>query len=199
MLKQAAALMCLMLLAVPPAVAADVDATVYDDAAQVGEFQLADHNGAAFGVDRLKGRWSIVFLGYTHCPDVCPFTLANLAAVLNAYRDLPDTAAAPQVVFVAVDPDRDAAGLADYISYFDPAFVGVTGGRADIDALVKSVDGFYKLNKKREGDDAYEVSHSASVAVISPDAGLKARINPPFAPQETAEFLKTLFSTPATN
>lgn len=198
MLKLTAALVCLVLLALPPAAAAGVDATVYDAETPIGEFQLADHNGHSFGVDRLKGRWSIVFLGYTHCPDVCPFTLANLAAVLNAYRDLPGVTDVPQVVFVAVDPDRDAAGLADYISYFDPAFVGVTGRRADIDALVESVDGFYRLNRKGEGDDAYEVSHSASVVVISPNAGLKARINPPFAPQQTAELLKALFSTPAT-
>src|ERR1700677_2042573 len=90
------------------------------------DFSLIDQEGRAFGPERLKGRWSLVFFGYTNCPDFCPATLATLAAVEKRLRSDQATVR-PQVIFVSVDAKRDTpAQLAKYVPYFDPEFIGVT-------------------------------------------------------------------------
>jgi protein SCO1/2 len=89
-------------------------------------FSLIDQRGHAFGPAELRGRWSLLFFGYTNCPDYCPTTLAMLAAMEKQLR-AGGAALRPQVVFVSVDAKRDTpAQLARYVPYFDPEFVGVT-------------------------------------------------------------------------
>ncbi len=195
----ATSLLLLTLLAFPSARADDVDGVIYRKPSPVAQFSLTDQDGVEFTRENLSGRWSLVLLGYTHCPDICPFTLANLAAVRSELGGMTDRAKLPQFVFLSVDPDRDAPILGDYMAYFDTAFVGITGEPAEIDKLVHSIDGFYKLQKKSDDDDAYEVTHNSSVAVISPDASMAATINPPFAPKATADYLLRLMNNPQMN
>lgn len=154
----------------------------------VPSFELQDHLGQAFTQDRLQGRWSLILLGFTHCPDVCPFVLSNLAEVRSqlGLRVRPDNL--PQVVFVAVDPERDRPLLADYVGYFDPSFVGVTGSVEQLDRFVHGVDGFVRLGKP-DADGGYEVQHSASVIVIGPDGRIHAKLSPPLDPGVVAEYL----------
>lgn len=139
-------------------------------------FELSDTRGAPFTKAQLQGRWSLVFAGFTHCPDVCPNTLAVLKTVkarLDAQqRDL-------QVVFVSVDPERDTAQkLGQYVHYFDPAFVGATGPNEELDKLARSLSLVYA---KVPGDApaGYTLDHSAALVLINPQAQVAAYFMPP--------------------
>ncbi len=169
-----------------------VNAVILDQAAPVQSFALDDHDGRPFTAESLKGRWSLVLVGFTHCPDVCPFTLANLEQVTAelGLRLRPDRL--PVVIFLAVDPARDRANLKEYVQQFHPDFVGVTGAIEEIDRALKGFDAV-AMRAKPDARGNYNVSHSAAVAVIDPQGRLAAKINPPFDPGPTAEFLADLF------
>ena len=193
----ATSLLLLTLLAFPSARADDVDGVIYRKPSPVAQFSLTDQDGVEFTRENLSGRRSLVLLGYTHCPDICPFTLANLAAVRSELGGMTDRAKLPQFVFLSVDPDRDVPILGDYMAYFDTAFVGITGEPAEIDKLVHSIDGFYKLQKKSDDDDAYEVTHNSSVAVISPDPFHGRDDQSAFRPESHSRLLASTDEQPA--
>ncbi len=169
--------------------AQSVNGVILEDPVEVAEFTLAAQDATPFTAAELKGQWTLLFLGFTHCPDVCPFTLANLEAVRTELSQLVTPDNLPEVVFLAVDPDRDAELLAEYVKHFGISFTGITGERAEIDRLVESIDGFYRLEKSGEGDEAYDVTHSAAVTVINPAGEITAKISPPFHPFNTANYL----------
>lgn len=154
-------------------------------------FELEDHHGREFTRESLAGRWHLLLAGFTHCPDVCPFTLANLQRVMAelSLRTMPDKL--PRVLFLAVDPKRDRPVLRDYVEHFHPDFLGVTGDEAAVDALVAALDGLVRRGEPDAQGD-YEVAHSAAVSVIDPQARVVARLNPPLAPPETAAYLSRL-------
>lgn len=155
-------------------------------------FVLNDQYGKLFTRDRLKGKWSLIFIGFATCPDVCPFTLANLEAVRAdmGFRLRPDSI--PNIIFLSVDPDRDKTLLKEYLYYYHPEYIGITGKVSEIDKLIKGLDAYYKLEKKAANDMAYNVIHSAKVAVINPDGNVVAEISPPFQPHSTGEYLINL-------
>lgn len=153
--------------------------------------RLVDHRGGAFTRDRLPGRWTILFFGYTHCPDYCP---ATLLALNGAYRQLEHEdaglAGRLQVVFVSLDPFRDTpAVLADYLAYFNPRFIGATGLPADLKRLATvlganysytdSADGRRIPDTRRQPARDYAVNHSASLYIFDDRARLSARLAPP--------------------
>ena len=152
-------------------------------------FDLVDQHGGTFGIKRLTGQWSMILIGFTQCPDVCPFTLANLEAVRAelGLRLRPDNL--PNIVFLAVDPERDQAVLKDYLNHFHTDYVGVTGEPQEIDKLVAGLDAFYRLEKKHPKDLRYDVKHSAAVSIINPQAEIVAKLSPPFHPHRTADYL----------
>src|SRR5271167_3622028 len=102
------------------------------------DFSLIDSQGRAFGTANLRGHWSLLFFGYTNCPDFCPTTLATLAAMQKRLR-AERSAVLPQVIFVSVDAKRDTpAQLAKYVPYFDPEFIGLTAAdQPAIEAVAK--------------------------------------------------------------
>ena len=171
---------------------ARVDGIILDRPAFVQAFTLDDHNGKPFTADSLRGHWSLILAGFTNCPDVCPFTLANLEQVVAelGLRVRPDHL--PAVIFLAVDPDRDRPSLKDYVIQFHPDFLGVTGAIDEIDRALKGFDAV-AVRSKPDARGNYSVSHSAAVAVVDPQGRLAAKINPPFDPGPTAEFLADLF------
>ena len=152
-------------------------------------FTLTDQYDNPFGIDNLKGKWSMIFIGFTSCPDVCPTVLANLEAVRAdmGLRMRPDTV--PNIIFLAVDPHRDRAALKEYLKYFHPDYIGITGVTREIDHLTKNLGAFYRIDKRSAEDQNYSVTHSSTVYLINPDAALVATINPPFHPHQTGEFL----------
>lgn len=155
-------------------------------------FSLRDQHGQPIGPSQFEGRWSMVFAGFTACPDICPLTLGNLEAVRAdlSLRLRPESL--PTIVFVAVDPVRDEPVLKDYLAYFHPSYVGLTGEEEQLDRLMKGLGGQYRIKRKFRDDPNYEVLHSAQVFVVNPQAQVVATISPPFKPHPTAEYLANL-------
>jgi protein SCO1/2 len=140
----------------------------------VVDFKLTRQTGQAFTRADLKNHWSLLFFGYTFCPDVCPATLAQLNQVQTrlAKQGLDKEVA---VWMISVDPDRDTVErLKEYTAYFNPHFGGATGERQEIDKLAKEFGVYYKIHAPEPGADYYLVDHSATIIVINPDARLQA-------------------------
>lgn len=171
-----------------------VNGVLLEAPSPVKPFDLKDQNNSPFTLNSLKGKWSLLFLGFTHCPDICPFTLSNLDAVRVELSQRLTPEKLPRIIFLAVDPERDEKLLKDYVKHFGLDFTGITGPRAEIDNLVKSLDGFYRLEKKHDKDDAYTVTHSAAIALINPAGEVVAKISPPMPPYNTANYLFGLIS-----
>lgn len=125
-------------------------------------FKLTDQHGQTFDNQRLIGKWSLIFLGYTSCPDICPTTMSKLAA---AYPEL-NQENSLQVIFLSVDPARDTpTRLAQYAAFFNPEFLAITGEHSELYSLTRSLGMVYTM--VGDGPD-YQVDHSASIVVISP-------------------------------
>ena len=155
------------------------------------EFTLQTHKGDGFTNADLLDKWTLVLVGFTSCPDVCPYTLGNLEHVLaeTASKVRPDNL--PEVVFLAVDPARDYLSLAAYVKHFHPDFKGVTGEKENVDAFVGGLDAFYKLEQP-DAHGNYDVVHSADIRVIDPDGKLHATIQTPMNAPKTSDFLQRL-------
>lgn len=170
---------------------AQVQGVLLDEPLEMPEFSFANEIGEEFSDADLDDAWTLVMFGFLSCPDVCPFTLGNLEAAVTetSTRVRPDNV--PRVVFISVDPDRDAEWVSEYAKYFHPDFAGFTGDREQIDAIIEATDSFYRLMRP-DSTGYYEVQHSSSVSVIAPDGTLRAKLQPPFDPAQTAEFLARL-------
>jgi protein SCO1/2 len=140
----------------------------------IAAFQLTDQDGQPFTAERLRGRWSVLFAGFTHCPDVCPTTLAVMKVVAQKIGD-----AAPAMLFLSVDPERDTpAVLKQYVQAFGPAVTAVTGERASLDALCASL-GIAYVKIPGASDRDYTVDHSAALVLIDPQGRVAGYFPPP--------------------
>jgi protein SCO1/2 len=131
-----------------------------------GPFTLLTTDGTSASDETYRGKWLLIYFGYTFCPDACPTALTNISAALE--RLGPDTSKL-QPLFVTVDPQRDTpAVMADYLKSFDPRIVGLTGTQEQIDSVLKAYR-VYAETQKSEGDNAnYPVSHSAYLYLMDP-------------------------------
>ncbi len=152
--------------------------TYLSPARALPDFSLIDAHGRSFGPKDLKGSWSILFFGYTNCPDFCPTTLSTLAALERRLR-AEGAPVRPRVIFVSVDAKRDTPEqLGKYVPYFDPAFVGVTGAdQPAIEAMAAKL-GVAVLIRPTAG--GYTVDHSGAIFVLNPDGKVAAILNGPF-------------------
>jgi len=145
----------------------------------IPSFELRDGDDQAFDLSSLQGHWSLLFFGYTHCPDVCPTALSTLNTIYEGLEKTRDGGDAVEVVFVSVDPERDKpAQLKEYVGYFNPAFTGVSGDPKTLSALAGVLGAVYA---KAQGTKAsgYLVDHSAAVFLINPEGRYKAVMSPP--------------------
>jgi protein SCO1/2 len=145
----------------------------------LADFSLIDNQGRSFGPANLHGHWSLMFFGYTNCPDFCPTTLTTLAAVEKRLRAA-NAEAPPQVIFVSVDAKRDTpAQLAKYVPYFDPDFIGLTApDQPAIEALARKWGVAVMIRPATDGN--YTVDHSGDIFVIDPAGKLAAVLSGPF-------------------
>ena len=153
------------------------------------DFTLIDHNGSTFTRESLKGSWSLLFFGFTHCPDVCPATMQSLAVAREKLAAQGRAAATlPRIILISVDPERDDAEvLKSYVSYFGQDIIGLTGDLSELQKLTKRLGIFFA---KSPGDDGgYNVDHSAAVLVINPFAEFHALFS---APQSVEKLLHDL-------
>jgi protein SCO1/2 len=134
------------------------------------EFALTDHTGVRRTLADYRGKVVVVFFGFTHCPDVCPTTMAEMAEVK---RRLGKDGERLQVIFITVDPERDTTGLlAQYVPSFDPSFVGLTGTPEEIARTAKEFKVFYqKVPTGKAG--SYTVDHTAASFVFDPQGRLR--------------------------
>ncbi len=137
-------------------------------------FSLEGDGRQAFDLDSLKGKWTFLFFGYTHCPDVCPVTLSVLAEVERRLSNAKQSAENTQVVFVSLDPQRDnQERLQQYVRYFSPDFLGVTGDEERLSVLTRQLGIVHTRSASGPSGD-YLVDHTASVLLTDPEARLVA-------------------------
>jgi len=144
------------------------------------DFSLIDHHGQTFGLAQVRGHWSMMFFGYTNCPDFCPTTLTTLAALEKRLRT--DAAPVrPRVIFMSVDAKRDTPGqLAKYVPYFDPEFIGLTAAsQSDVEAVAAKLGVSVIITPKADG--TYSVDHSGAIFVLNPQGRLAAVLTGPFS------------------
>ncbi len=138
-------------------------------------FALTDHTGKARTLEDFKGKVVSIFFGFTHCPDVCPTTLAEMKGVLDKLG--PDDAKRVQVLFVTIDPERDTpALLANYVPAFHPSFTGLSGSPEATAKMAKDFKVFYqKVPGKTPGKTpgSYSMDHSAGSYVYDPQGRLR--------------------------
>ena len=149
----------------------------------IGEINFIDHNGTAFTKQRLLGKWSIVFFGFTNCPDICPTTLQTLSKVKNSLESIAinsSTAWSPyQVIMVSVDPERDNVDkLKSYVPWFDKEFIGLTGDLEYTKQFAKNL-GILFYKSKQQSETVYEVDHGASLILINPNGEYAGAITAP--------------------
>jgi protein SCO1/2 len=153
-------------------------------------FELTGTDGKPFGLDRLKGHWSFLAIGYTSCPDVCPTTLANFKTIAKHTATLPSP---PQFVFISVDPGRDTPKkLAHFLDYFDPAFLGATGPDPALHKLTGQLGLPYAKVQTKDSALGYVMDHSATVMLIDPQGRLTAMFSPPQDPLAMAQDFRTI-------
>jgi len=136
----------------------------------LGEFTLTDPNGEAVSLSDFHGKVSLVYYGYRHCPDVCPSTLSELGNMMDVLGRKSDQV---QVIMVSVDPERDTPEkLGEYVTYFHPDFIGLTGTQEELTAATVPYGIFYE---KSEGSEAsgYLIDHSAGVLLFDRNGHLK--------------------------
>ena len=167
-------------------------ATLLPQPRAIADFHLVDHHGRTLNLARLRGHWSLLFFGYTHCPDVCPTTLQTLATTLKRLEAAPGKPELPQVIFISVDPQRDTPErLAAYVPYFDARFLGATGKHQELEHLARQVGIVYaKSQTGKDGD--YLVDHSAAIVLFDPDGRMHAVFGAPHDPATLAADLQTI-------
>jgi len=144
---------------------------VLPEAKVVADFVLYDETGGIFTLADFKGQWSVLFFGFTSCPDICPNTLYQLQQVRAQLAAELSEAQLPRFYLVSVDPDRDSPGkLAEYLAFFDPEFKGISGEDRQLRALTMQLGIAYHVADHDESDDDYAVDHSAGLVLLNPDA-----------------------------
>ena len=155
---------------------------VFENPRPLSTFQLVDFNQDTFSVNRLKGKWSFIYFGYTACGQICTQSLTELKHLIRALSST-DNARPIQVVFVTVDPGHDTATrLKTYLREIDSAFIGITG---DIDALAffaAELAAPFTLDPDNKENNALD--HSNSIMLINPSAALQAVLTPPHDAQQ---------------
>jgi len=160
--------------------------TALPEPRSLADFNLTDQEGQPFSREDLRGRWTLLFTGFTNCPDVCPLTVA-LMAELRRRLSRDDM----QFLFVSVDPERDTPEvIGRYLAHFDPGLVGATGARADVEKFTTGL-GLAQVVNPGIGDD-YTVDHSTAFVLIDPEARLAGYFSAPHEPDALAADLTGL-------
>jgi protein SCO1/2 len=169
-------------------------ATLYPQAyPALPAFQLTDQDGVPFDNSRLTGRWTLLFFGYTYCPDVCPMTLQLLQTVTGKLATQ-DAGGDLQVVLVSVDPERDTPQrLRDYVHYFNPDFIGVSGPHDQLRTLTAGLGAFYGKAENQNDPQQYLVDHSAGLFLLSPAGRIRALFSAPLQANSIIEDFLTIY------
>lgn len=151
-------------------------ALYYKSPRNIAPFEFTDNTGKAFTNENLHGKWSLVFFGYTSCPDVCPTTLQNFNFI---YDELKGIAQNTQILLVSIDPKRDTQEkLSQYIAYFNSEFIALRADHGTLFPFSRNLGLMYSTGAKSKDDVDYFVDHSASIVLINPEGKLIANFKP---------------------
>lgn len=140
-----------------------------EDVAFRAEFELTDHQGMVRTEHDFAGKWMLVFFGFTNCPDVCPTTLSEVAAVMEGLGADADKV---QPIFVSIDPERDMPSvLAEYVPLFGAGIIGLTGTPDQIEKTSKTFPIFYERIEEATAPDGYTMGHTSHLFLFDPEAG----------------------------
>ena len=165
--------------AVAPAPATKV-VTVLPNARTLPAFELQQSDGTPLTADELKGHWTLVFLGFTHCPDICPTTLAQLAVAQKQWAAMPE-ASRPRVLFVSADPERDTPEMiGKYAHAFHPDTIAATGPIPQLQDFTRSLSlVFMKVPGDSGQPNDYSIDHSATLVLLDSQARMAGVVQPP--------------------
>jgi len=154
---------------------------LYDNPITLNPFELQDHNQNAFTNQSLRGHWSMVFFGYTYCPDICPLTMASLKQFHDLLERVGESVDV-RVVMISVDPERDTLPkMKDYVTYFNPGFIGATGEYAQVLSLTKQVN--ISFSYTRIDDENYLVNHNGEIMLFDPQGNNVGFFKAPYQPE----------------
>lgn len=173
----------------PPA---STSLTLYGLARPLPDFSFERAAGGTFGNEDLRGKLTLMFFGFTHCPDVCPTTLATMREIETRLKDDPALSRL-QMVFVSVDPERDSAEvLREYTRFFSESVIPL---RASDEALMQLTNSIgVVFDRRRDADGNIQVDHSVQINLIDPEARMIGVIRPPHDGAQIAKDLKALVS-----
>lgn len=150
-----------------------------EQARALPDFELIDHRGQPLTRASLNGKWSLLFFGFTHCPDICPTTLLSLQEMMQSIDDA-DVADAIRVYLISVDPERDTTEvLRDYVTYFNPDFIGATATMDRLRVLTRSLGIAHDIHGRDDASGNYNVDHSAAIVLVNPEAEFAALFSAP--------------------
>ena len=154
-----------------------------------GDFSLSGGDGKTVSSQDFRGQYMLIYFGYTHCPDVCPTTLSNMAAALDALGPVERKKITP--VFITVDPERDTPKIAgDYAHAFGPEFIGLSGSLGDIGKVADEYRVFFEKRYLKSGD--YSMDHSSILYVMGPQGTLAGILPADLDPKDLAQRLQAL-------
>lgn len=160
---------------------------------ELAEFHLIDNHAEPFTKANIKGRWTIMFFGFTHCPMICPTTMGAINTMYTILqKDLP-ASELPLVVFITVDPGRDTvAKLNRFVTAFNPHFIGVRGNMDETIALEKQLHVTVSTAQKKSNENDIAIDHSMDILVLNPEGNVQAYFLYPQRPELMAKDYKTL-------
>lgn len=160
----------------------------------LSDVDLIDHRGNPFNLNNLSGRWSLMFFGFTHCPDICPMTLYQLAQMKDSLAVLP-SASQPAVYMVSVDVERDTPQvMAQYVNAFNAGFSGITGDPGELQRLASALGVAYGTEPREDG--GYDVLHTAALFFLNENGDFVAIASAPHDPDALARDFQKLVGQP---
>jgi len=172
---------------------------LFDPPRELPAFALRQSDGTQLVPGELRGHWTLVSLGFTHCPDVCPMTLSQLAQAQKQWETLPE-AVRPRVLFVSVDPDRDTPShTGEYAHAFHRDTIAATADIPALEAFARSLSMVFAKVSPVDGEpaDQYSVDHSAAIAILDPQGRMSGLVQPPLDPKAIAADMAALTAATA--
>ena len=166
-----------------------IQGAIFPQAKYIQHFELIDQNQNTVSKRDFLNHWSLVFVGYTNCPDICPTTLSVMNQVIEYMNE--QLIQAPEIIFLSVDPERDTPlHLKRYVEYFNKDFVGLTGSLEQVKQLSQNMNAVFRkapgLNGKISRDD-YLIDHSSALMLINPQGNLQSILTAPHTPGSIIE------------
>ena len=160
---------------------------------QVGDLSFINEYGDAVSLADLKGRWSLLFFGYTYCPDICPMTLMHMNRLMKRLSEAEREQL--NVVLVSVDPERDKPEqLGQYMDYFNPEFKALTGNPDTMKKLAAQLNAFYARVDREDG--GYLMDHSANIVLLDSELNYRGYIEPPHDPERMLPVIRSVLALP---